>query len=119
MKGYFNAEEVCKEESVELEYKNYLNEEVKGDDDDWFHQDPSRGMGNIIDGGIKGVKNFIFIWGCRPQTGVSAKTEMVNDIVGVLTKKRDRDTNTVELPSALDQLKGKDADFEMVCSNTI
>ena len=99
MKGYYNAEEVCKEEDDAEE--NVTNVEANADDD-WFFQDPSRGLGNIIHGGIKGVKNFIFIWGCRPQAEVSAKTEMVNDIVGVLTKKRDRDTNTIELPTAFE-----------------
>ena len=44
----------------------------------------------------------MFIWGCRPQTGVAAKTEMVNDIIGVLMKKRNRDTLTIELPDSLE-----------------
>ena len=76
-------------------------------------------MGVITQGVMKGQKNFMFIWGCRPQTGVAAKTEMVNDIIGVLMKKRNRDTLTIELPKSLEQLKGKDANFEMVTSNTI
>ena len=34
-------------------------------------------------------------------------------------KKRNRDTLTIELPKSLEQLKGRDANFEMVTSNTI
>ena len=44
---------------------------------------------------------------------------MVKDIVNTLLEKFDRDTLTIQLPKALEHLKGKDAEFEMVTSNTI
>ena len=76
-------------------------------------------MGSMAQGQIKGQTNYMFLWGCRPQAGVAAKTKMVNDIIAVFLKKRSRETLTIELPKAFDHLKGKDANFEMVTSNTI
>ena len=44
---------------------------------------------------------------------------MVKDVVKVLLTKYDPKTMTIELPNAFEHLKGQDANFEMVTSNTI
>ena len=59
------------------------------------------------------------MWGCRPSDQVDAKTEMVKDVVKTLKKKYNHNTMTIDIPEAFEHLKGKDANFEMVTSNTI
>ena len=44
---------------------------------------------------------------------------MVEELVKMLGKKCDRDTMTIELPFAFQNMVGKDANYEMVTSNTI
>ena len=44
---------------------------------------------------------------------------MVSDITNVLLNRLDRINLSIQLPSAFEQLKGFDAEFEMVTSNTI
>ena len=44
---------------------------------------------------------------------------MVEDLTKMLSKKCDRDTMTIELPFAFQNMVGKDAKYEMVTSNTI
>ena len=77
-----------------------------------------RGLGASKASAIK-ASNFLFVWGCRPSDQVGAETVMVRDIVKMLTKNFDHDTLTVQLPDSFEQLKGEDANFEMVTSNTI
>ena len=69
--------------------------------------------------GMNGMQNFIFIWGCRPSAGVAAQTAMVEELVQMLSKKCDRDTMTIELPYAFQNMVGKDANYEIVTSSTI
>ena len=117
MKGFYEAAEVGKEDK---QLNKEANEEIKAEESDLQDGETrGMGMGSMAQGQIKGQTNYMFLWGCRPQAGVAAKTKMVNDIIAVLLKKRSRDTLTIELPKALDHLKGKDANFEMVTSNTI
>ena len=44
---------------------------------------------------------------------------MVEELVKMLSKKCDRDTMTIELPYAFQNMVGRDANYEMVTSNTI
>ena len=44
---------------------------------------------------------------------------MVKDIVKMMTRNFNHDNLTLQLPLAFEQLKGEDANFEMVTSNTI
>ena len=65
------------------------------------------------------MQNFIFIWGCRPSSGVDAETVMVAELAQMLGTKCNRDNMTIELPFAFQNMVGQDANFEMVTSNTI
>ena len=56
--------------------------------------------------------NFMFIFGCRPSTGVIANTTMVQDIYDAFIENADRINFEVRLPKTLDYLDGKDANFE-------
>ena len=64
-------------------------------------------------------QNFLFLYGCSPNMGVLAKTTMIKDIVDVFLNRFDRSTFSVLVPDIFDDLKGKDANFEMVASNTL
>ena len=44
---------------------------------------------------------------------------MVNDICKLLKTRYERSTLTIKIPECFDHLKGEDANFEMVTSNTI
>ena len=59
------------------------------------------------------------MWGCRPSAGVLANTEMVRDLIQVLETNYDKDRMRMVLPVGLEHMKGKDANFETVTSNTI
>ena len=65
--------------------------------------------------------NLLLMWGCRPSSQVDANTQMVTDIIKVMEEKIDLNRNTfqIEIPTVFENLKGKDARFEMVTSNTI
>ena len=63
--------------------------------------------------------NFLLMWGCRPSLGVKIDTKMVKNVVDTLMNKFDRINLSVKLPEVFEQLKGSDAMFEMVTSNTI
>ena len=56
--------------------------------------------------------NFIFIFGCRPSTGVKANTTMIEDIYDAFIENADRINFEVRLPKTLDYLDGKDVNFE-------
>ena len=63
--------------------------------------------------------NFLLMWGCRPSMMVLAETTMVENLVDTLQNKFDRINLSIKIPFAFEQLKGSDASFEMVTSNTI
>ena len=82
-------------------------------------QKKGRGNGEFRSAKFKAQQNFLFMWGCRPSDQVDAKTAMVKDVVKTLMKKYNRNDMTIHIPSAFEHLKGSDANFEMVTSNTI
>ena len=59
------------------------------------------------------------IYGTAPGKMVNQNTAMVRDFKKTLTNRFDKRTLLVEIPSALDNMRGRDANFEMVISNTI
>ena len=59
------------------------------------------------------------MWGCRPSDTVDAKTEMVSDLIKILMNNYNKTKLTFVIPQGFEHLKGKDANFEMVTSNTI
>ena len=63
--------------------------------------------------------NFLLVWGCRPSATVVSDTKMAQDIVKVLLTRFNPYNLSIQLPIAFEQLKGLDAEFEMVTSNTI
>ena len=63
--------------------------------------------------------NFLFIYGCRPSTGVKANTTMVYDIMTALVDNKDRINAMALIPESLDDLKGNDATFETVSSSRL
>ena len=67
---------------------------------------------------IKAV-NFIFIWGCRPSTGVMANTQMVNDIFRAFIVQQDQSEASISIPTIFDQLQSSDASFETASSNQL
>ena len=64
-------------------------------------------------------QNFAFLYGCKPSIGVNADTTMVTDVIKTLLNRFDRNELTVSIPDVFDSMKGRDATFEMVTSNTI
>ena len=54
----------------------------------------------------------MFIFGCRPSTGVKANTTMVQDIYDAFIENADRINFEVRIPKTLDYLDGKDVNFE-------
>ena len=46
--------------------------------------------------------NFIFIWGCRPSTGVLANTQMVNDIFKAFKVQQDIGEAAISIPTIFD-----------------
>ena len=44
---------------------------------------------------------------------------MIMDVTAILEDQFSRDTFTVQFPKCFDDLKGSDANFEMVASNTL
>ena len=59
------------------------------------------------------------MWGCRPSSIVEIDTKMVKNIIDILMNKFDKIHLSIQFPVAFEQLKGSDANFEMVTSNTI
>ena len=62
----------------------------------------------------KDLQNFSMVYGCRPGSGVRADTKMIEDVANTFAKQYDRDTLSAIFPRILDDLKGKDANFEMI-----
>ena len=54
----------------------------------------------------------MFIFGCRPSTGVKANTTMVEDIYDAFILNADRINFAVKLPKIIDDFEGKDVNFE-------
>ena len=59
------------------------------------------------------------IWGCKPNTGVASNTAMVSEIVDRLLTCYDQFTMLLAFPDCLRDLEGRDANFEVVTSQTI
>ena len=75
--------------------------------------------GNTAIGDVMKRQNFALCFGCKPSEGVLADTQMVKDVLKILVEDFDRVTFTVQFVSCFDDLKGSDANFEMIQSNTI
>ena len=77
--------------------------------------------GQISGISVESIKhnNCILMYGCKPQKAVAAETTMVSDVTNTLLNRFDRNTLTLRIPAAFEHLKGKDANFEMVTSNTL
>ena len=76
----------------------------------------ARGSANVSDAVLR--QNFACFFGCKPSDGVLADTKMVMDAVKVMLD-FDKKTWSVMFPDCFDDLKGSDANFEMVASNTM
>ena len=63
-------------------------------------------------------QNLMMMWGTPPSQVVSLDTKMVKNITDTLMN-FSRKNLTISFPYAFENLKGSDADFEMVTSNTI
>ena len=63
--------------------------------------------------------NVAMLYGTEPGKIVDADTTMVKDFVKTLVNRFDKRTLAVQIPDALDQMKGKDTNFEMVVTSTI
>ena len=64
-------------------------------------------------------ENFAMLYGCSPDMGVLAKTTMINDVADIFLNDYNRVTLSLLIPSCFDDLKGSDASFELVASNTL
>ena len=74
--------------------------------------------GNTILDSIQPM-NFFFIWGCKPASGVWAKTKMVKDISRALITQRDKIEASVFIPTVFEYLQSSDASFETAQSNQL
>ena len=63
--------------------------------------------------------NFILLYGSAPKLSVDVDTTMVKDIIDVIKCRIDQNNRTITLPDVFENLKGTDARFEMVTSNTL
>jgi hypothetical protein len=63
--------------------------------------------------------NFLFLYGCRPSTGVKANTTMVKDIFDSFIQNADRLNFTVLLPDVFTFMDANDASFETAISSKI
>ena len=64
-------------------------------------------------------QNFIFLFGCGATRTVNADTKMVEEIVDTLTNRFSKESLTLEIPHAFDNIKASDASVEISVSNTI
>ena len=64
-------------------------------------------------------KNVALLYGTEPGNMVEAETSMVRDFVKTLNVRFSKETLSVQMPEALEQMKGKDANFEVLVSSTI
>ena len=63
--------------------------------------------------------NFLFVYGCRPSTGVKANTTMVKDIFDSFIENADRINFMVLLPDVFNFMNANDASFETATSSKI
>ena len=63
--------------------------------------------------------NVIFAWGCKPMSGVNARTMMVKNFVDNLEDKYDRDKQMVEFPDAVKNIAASDSNFEFMTTNNL
>ena len=63
-------------------------------------------------------ENFSLYFGCNPEQGVIANTKMIKDSVDILLDQYNRMEFAVDFPSCYDDIKGEDANFEIVTSQT-
>ena len=57
--------------------------------------------------------NYLLLYGCRPSESVLGNTKMIEDISRELLGSVDPETHLIKLPDALENLIGRDAQFEM------
>ena len=77
----------------------------------------TRGVNTTVESVVR--ENVILMYGCKPSKAVLAETTMVADITNTLENRFDRNTLSLKIPAAFEHLKGNDANFEMVTSNTL
>ena len=63
--------------------------------------------------------NFLFVYGCRPSTGVKANTTMIKDIFEAFIENADRINFMVLLPQAFSFMNAHDVTFETATSSKI
>jgi len=59
-------------------------------------------------------QNLMMVFGCAPQFGVKAATKMMLDVRNRMWFKIDKVTLTCNIPAIFDDLKGTDANFEII-----
>ena len=64
-------------------------------------------------------ENLCLIFGTEPAKTVLAETTMVKDITDLFDSEYDKENLSIRIPDAFDHLKGADAKFEMVTSNSL
>ena len=62
--------------------------------------------------------NFIFIFGCKPGSGVAAETKTAKDITSFLRRSASYEDDTIKLPGTCSQITSSDAEFEVLTSQT-
>ena len=77
----------------------------------------ARGDGSILKHVTR--QNIIIMFGCKVGDGIAAKTNMVNEIAHIFCTRYDKTTLILVIPDVFDDLQSKDANFEMVVSNTL
>ena len=60
---------------------------------------------------------MILVKGCKPGATVEAETKLIKDFVDCLYEKYDKDVSVIVFPTIIDQLKGTDANIEIVKSS--
>ena len=78
-----------------------------------------QGQKNPTDKDAKVNRNFIFLYGSPPKLSVEVDTTMVKDVIEVMKRRIDSQSLTITFPDVFENLKGTDAHFEMVTSNTL
>ena len=61
----------------------------------------------------------MLLFGAKPGNGISTKTQFIFDVMSCFEKYYDILTQTVMLPTVLDQLKGFDTNIEIVVSSML
>jgi hypothetical protein len=61
----------------------------------------------------------MLLFGAKPGNGISTKTQFIFDVMSCFEKYYDILTQTVMLPTVLDNLKGSDTNIEIVVSSML